>query len=276
MREEQLKRASTIAGMIVMATLTFFPLVYMVCISFTTNPEFLLTSAPPGWTLSNYTDILTNRSLHFLHFLKNSFVVAGITSLFAVTSASFAAYGITRLPLPGKTTIILLVLSVSMFPQISLGGYLFKIMTSLNLMNTYTALVLPYTSWTLPLSLWILVSYFSQIPVELDNAALVDGCPRWKVLTRVILPVAAPGILSTALLVFIFAFNEFLFALMLTTDHHSRTIPVGIALFQGLHGETPWGYIMAASTVSVIPVVALTAIFQRRIISGLTEGAIKR
>jgi multiple sugar transport system permease protein len=143
------------------------------------------------------------------------------------------------------------------------------------LINTWPALILPYIAWVLPLSLWILVSYFAQIPRDLDRAALMDGCSRWQTLTRVILPVAAPGIFSTLLLAFIFAFNEFMFALMLTTDHQARTIPVGIALFQGLHGQIPWGRIMAASVFTSLPVIALTLFFQRRIIQGLTRGAVK-
>ncbi|MFQ5905311.1 MAG: carbohydrate ABC transporter permease, partial [bacterium] len=150
-----------------------------------------------------------------------------------------------------------------------------KLMSRLSWINTYQGLILPYVAWTLPLSLWILVSYFAQMPRELDKAALVDGCTRWQILRRVVFPVAAPGLLSTGLLAFIFAFNEFMFALMLTTDHHARTIPVGIALFQGLHGEIPWGNIMAASTLTTIPVVILTVMFQRHIIQGLTRGAVK-
>ena len=148
-------------------------------------------------------------------------------------------------------------------------------MGTLGLINTYAALVLPYTAWILPLSLWILTSYFAQVPADLDRAAVVDGCTRLAALRKVVLPVAAPGIFSTALLAFIFAFNEFLFALMLTTDHAARTVPVGIALFEGLHGQIPWGVVMAASTLTTIPVVLLTLFFQRRIVEGLTRGAVK-
>ncbi|MEW6519808.1 MAG: carbohydrate ABC transporter permease [Thermodesulfobacteriota bacterium] len=148
-------------------------------------------------------------------------------------------------------------------------------MNALGWINTYPALIFPYIAWVLPLTLWILVSYFAQIPLDLDKAALVDGCSRIQILVHVILPVAAPGIFSTFLLAFIFAFNEFLFALMLTADYRARTIPVGIALFQGLHGQIPWGRIMAASVVTTLPVVVLTLIFQRRIVQGLTRGAVK-
>ena len=148
-------------------------------------------------------------------------------------------------------------------------------MTTLNWINTYKALVLPYIAWVLPLSVWILVTYFSKVPRELDKAALVDGCNKWQLLYKVIYPVAKPGIFSVFLLAFIFSINEFMFALMLTTDYGARTIPVGIALFQGLHGEIPWGTIMAAAAVTTLPIVILTLAFQKHIIGGLTRGAIK-
>ena len=192
-----------------------------------------------------------------------------------VAVAAPAAYAITRLPLPGKATILMTVLAMSMFPQISIISYLFDVMSAAGLTNTYHALLWPYVAWSLPLALWILTSYFAKIPRELDQAALVDGCTRWQILRRVILPLSAPGIVSTFILSFIWAFNEFMFALMLTTDHSARTIPVAIAQFQGLHGETPWGEVMAASTLTIIPAVLLTLVFQRRIIHGLTRGAIK-
>jgi multiple sugar transport system permease protein len=149
-------------------------------------------------------------------------------------------------------------------------------MSTLGWVNTFQGLILPYVAWSMPLSLWILVSYFAQVPRDLDRSARIDGASRFQTLMRIILPVAAPGVFSTALLVFIFAFNEFLFALMLTVDYRSRTVPVGIALFEGIHGQIPWGEIMAAATLTTIPVVILTVIFQRRMIQGLTRGAVKQ
>ncbi len=251
------------------------PVCYMVVISFSSNP--FLTSSGQAWrfTLMHYRDVLFSPSIHFLEYLANSLLVSGMSSLLTILIASLAAYAIARLELPGKFVILLTVLAVSMFPQISLISYLFKVMTRLGWVNTYGALVFPYVAWTLPLSLWVLVSYFLQVPRDLDSAALVDGCSRWQILWKVVVPVAAPGIFSATLLAFIFTFNELLFALMLTTDYRARTVPVGIALFQGLHGETPWGSIMAASTVSTLPLVFLILIFQRYIIQGLTQGAVK-
>jgi multiple sugar transport system permease protein len=201
--------------------------------------------------------------------------VSSISALISTAIAGMGAYAFTRFNFPGKIFLLVGILALSMFPQISIVGYLFRIIAGMGLINTRTGLVLPYTAWILPLSLWILISYFSQIPRELDKAAYIDGCSPLKTMWYVILPVASPGLFSTLLLAFIFAFNEFMFALMLTTDHAARTVPVGISLFQGLHGEIPWGSIMAASTLTTAPVVLLTLVFQRYIIQGLTRGALK-
>ena len=251
------------------------PFVFMIITSLGSGPLFLSNQAIFHPTLDHYKAILTTESLHFIAYLRNSLIVAGLSSALTIFIAGLAAYAIARLTFPGRVFVLFFVLAVSMFPQISLMSYLFKMMTGLDWINTYQGLVLPYVAWALPLAFWVLVSYFSQMPRDLDKAALVDGCSNWQVLRKVIFPVAAPSIFSTALLVFIFSFNEFLFALMLTTDYQARTIPVGVALFQGLHGETPWGDIMAAAAFSTAPIVLLTLIFQRRIVQGLTRGAIK-
>jgi multiple sugar transport system permease protein len=251
------------------------PFGYMVLTGLSRQADFLQAGTPLEITLEHFLTVLTTGSLHFMAYLRNSLVVSAVSAAVTVSVASLAAYAITRLPLPGKTLIMLCTLAVSLFPPVSLVSYLFKFMAGVGWINTPQALIFPYVAWTLPLSLWILVSYFSQVPRELDRAALVDGCSRLQILLKVILPVAVPGVVSTALLAFIFAFNEFLFALMLTTDSAARTIPVGIALFEGLHGQIPWGEIMAAATLTTVPVVVLALIFQRRIIQGLTRGAVK-
>lgn len=275
MTERQIKNLLITVGSSFMLTFSLAPFIYMIVTSLSGNPYFLSASKSFTFTLSNYQEVLTAPSLHFLDYLRNSLVVSAASAAITILIACLAAYSLTRLKIPGKLFILFFVLAVSMFPQISLISYLFKVMAGLGWVNTYAALILPYVAWTLPLSLWILVSYFTQIPQDLDKAGLIDGCSRWQILRKIILPVAAPGIFSTSLLAFIFVFNEFMFALMLTTDYHARTIPVGIALFQGLHGQTPWGNIMAASTLSILPLVILTLIFQRRIIQGLTQGALK-
>lgn len=275
MNEKIIKSVLISLGAIFMIVFCLFPFVYMVVVSVSIRADFLSLQVPFKFTLQNFNSVLTDRSLHFLDYLRNSMIISAVGASFCVLFASLAAYSITHLTLPGKVGLLLFVLCVSMFPQISLVGYLFKFMTTLGWVNTYKALILPYIAWALPLSLWILVSYFAQIPKDLDKQALIDGCSRWQILRKVIFPVAKPGIFSVFLLAFIFSFNEFMFALMLTVDYKARTIPVGIALFEGLHGELPWGNIMAASIITTLPVVILTIIFQRQIIGGLTRGAVK-
>jgi trehalose/maltose transport system permease protein len=251
------------------------PFVYMLLTALSRDADFLRPETPYLLTFSHIRTVLTSESIHFLAHLRNSVVISLASAFTAVFTAALAAYAVTRLPFPFKGTFMLIVLALSMFPEISLVSYLFTIMSGLGWINTFQALIFPYVAWTLPLTLWILVSYFSQIPEDLDKAGLMDGCSRLRILIKIIFPVAAPGVFSAGLLAFVVAFNEFLFALMLTTDFTARTVPVGIALFQGLHGETPWGEIMAAATITTIPVVILTLVFQRRIIHGLTRGAIK-
>lgn len=275
MSEERRNRLLYGAGILATAVFCLVPVVYMVLTAASGRPDFLAPGVEFSPTLAHFRELLGTESLRFPAYLRNSLIVSGASSLLCIAVAAPAAYAITRFPLPGRMTILFLVLAVSMFPQISLVSYLFRVMGDLGWINTLPALILPYTAWTLPLSLWILTSYFSRVPKDLDRAARVDGCGQLGVLLRVVLPVAAPGIFSTGILAFLFAFNEFLFALLLTTDHQARTIPVGIALFQGLHGEIPWGTVMAAATLSTVPVVVLTLLFQRRIIQGLTRGAVK-
>jgi multiple sugar transport system permease protein len=261
------------AGFTIMFCLS--PFFYMTLIAVSRSPRFFLPAQNTGLTFSHFFSVATSESLHFFAYLRNSLIVSIASAAISVFCASLAAYAVTRFPWPGKRIFMVFVLALSMFPAVSMISYLFKLMSALGWINTHWALILPYVAWTLPLSLWVLVSYFAQVPRELDKAALIDGCSRLQVLLRILFPVAAPGIFSTLLLAFIFAFNEFLFALMLTTDYSSRTIPVGIALFEGLYGQLPWGEIMAASTLSITPAVILTLVFQRRIIQGLTQGAVK-
>ncbi len=275
MGERTIKRWLIIGCAAFMLCFCLAPFVYMASVSVATRPDFLSERVAFEFTSQHHKAVTTAKSLHFLRYLGNSIAISLLSAFFCIVIASLAAYAITRMRFKGKMSLLLLALAVSMFPQIGLVGYLFKAMSRLGWINTYQALVLPYIAWSLPLSLWILVSYFSQIPIELDKAALIDGCTRTQALRKVILPVAAPGVFSMFLLAFILAFNEFMFALMLTTDYHARTIPVGIALFQGLHGQTPWGNVMAASVLTVAPVVVMTLVFQRQIIGGLTRGAVK-
>lgn len=276
MSDKRKKQLLVWIGSIAIALICLIPFIWMIVISFSKHPDFLASNKIPYiFTLKNYVEVITTHDLHVMDYFKNSLVIATIVTIVAVAIASFAGYAVSRIKFRGKTSIILGVLAVSMFPQISIVGYLFKIMTKIHWVNTYQALIFPYIAWVMPISLWILISYFMQLPTDLDEAAMVDGANRIQTLLRVIIPISAPGIFSTSLLVFISAFNEFMFALMLTSDYHARTIPVGIALFQGLHGEIPWGQIMASSAIASVPLVILTLIFQRYIVQGLTTGALK-
>ncbi len=275
MSEERVQRILLYCGVTGAVLFCLAPFGYMVLTGLSLRPDFLRPEIPLTLTALNFGTVLTDPSLHFLAYLRNSLVVSAVSATVAVLVASLAAYALTRLEAPGKLLILFFILGVSLFPQVSLVSWLYKFMATLGWINTLQALVLPYVAWTLPLAVWILYSYFTQIPRDLDRAALVDGCTRLQVLFRVVLPVAAPGVFSTFLLAFIFAFNEFLFALMLTADYTARTVPVGIALFEGRHGELPWGEIMAAATVATLPVVLLTLVYQRRIVQGLTRGAVK-
>jgi multiple sugar transport system permease protein len=275
MNEAGTKRVLLGVGIAFMVAFSLAPFVWMLVVSLGRSPDFLSRTARFSATAANYRDILTVKSLHFLDYLRNSLIVGGIVAASCSLAAAAGAYAVSRIDFRGRLAFSLGILAFSMFPQISLVGYLYKLMRSLGLVNTYPALVFPYVAWTLPLAFWIMLSYMTRIPHDFDDAARADGATRLTVFRKVILPIALPGLLSAMLLVFVAAFNEFLFALMLTTDHTARTVPVGIALFEGLHGEIPWGYIMAASTLASLPLVALAMAFQRYVIQDITRGALK-
>jgi len=273
-REDQLKRWLLCFGIIFTVLFFFAPFLWMIIISATSSLNPFM-AGKINFTLKNYMEILTIRSLHFIDYLKNSIIVSFTAAILSTIIGASAGYAIARLEFKWKKYLTKGVLALFMFPQISIVGYLYKLMASLRLINTYLALIFPYIAWGLPLSVWLLASYFSRLPVEIEQAALIDGASRKKVLTKIVVPAAIPGIFSVTLILFIFCFNEFLFALMLTTDFKAQTVPVGIALFQGLHGEIPWGYIMAASSICCIPIMILVFIFERHIVQGLTAGAVK-
>ena len=240
------------------------------------KPDSELTRIPPILPLlptsAHYITIFSQHT--FLRIILNSMIVAASTTVLALTIGSFAAFGLGKLKIKRKTLILGFILSVSMFPPIATVSPLYIIIRSLGLRDTVWALIITYTTFSLPLSIWILTNFIREIPDEIYSAARVDGCSRFQAFYRIILPLSAPGIVTTAILVFIFSWNEFLFALTFTSTPASRTIPVGIALFPGLH-EVPWGDIAAASIVVTIPLILLVFVFQKRIVEGLTSGAVK-
>ncbi len=272
--EGHMRRVLLTGGAVSLLVFALAPVVWMLAVSLTSQPDRIVTGEA-ALTLRHFADVLTSPSLHFLSYLRNSVVVAGLTAVIVTTVAVLAAYAVSRLRFPGRLAVPLAALAVSMFPPISIVGQLYRLFTSVGLLNTHVALILPYSALWLPLALWINMSYLAQIPRDLDRAALMDGAGRLKIIGRVLLPIALPGIFSSFLLVSIASFNEFLLALMLTHDPKAQTLPVGIAMFEGLHGEIPWGNLMAASALATIPLVIVTIVFQRYIVQGLMGGAVK-
>ncbi|MGG1676134.1 carbohydrate ABC transporter permease [Neobacillus sp. NRS-1170] len=262
--------------LVVFVFVVMFPFLWMLISSIKPATELFgdkaftpYTSHP---TLENYISVFVDHP--FLQYLWNSTVVSTITTVYTVAVASFAAYAIARLQFKGKTFILGIVLSVSMFPQIATITPIFIFLKNLGLTNSYLGLIIPYTTFTLPLSIWILVTFFRKIPMDLEEAAKIDGASLMQTYWKVIMPLAVPGIFTTAILVFIACWNEFFFALTLNTDEKYKTVPVGIAMFQGQF-TIPWGEIAAATVVVSVPLVIMVLIFQRRIVSGLTSGSVK-
>jgi ABC-type glycerol-3-phosphate transport system permease component len=251
-----------------------FPFLWAVLASLRPEEELFGGGAllPQRLTAEHYTALFEERD--FLVPIRNSLVVAGTTTLFCVIVGALAAYALARLEMRGKSTILSLILAVSMFPQIAIVSPLFLLLRSLGLIDTYPGLILPYLTFAMPLTVWLLVGYFRQIPPDLEEAARVDGATRWQVFTRVVLPLAVPGLAATAILTFLYCWNEFLFALSFTLGPERHTVPVAIALFRGQY-QVPWGQVLAAAVVATAPVAVLVLLFQRRIVQGLTAGALK-
>jgi multiple sugar transport system permease protein len=212
----------------------------------------------------------------FIKPLINSILIALSTTVIAITFASFAAYAIARLEFPGKRLILAGALAIAMFPPISTVGPLFDMWRAIGLYDTYPGLIIPYLTFSLPLAIYVLVAFFREIPWELEQAAQVDGATPFQAFRKVIVPLAAPGMFTAAILVFIFAWNDFLFAISLTSSDASRTVPAALAFFTGESSFTqPTGSIAAAAVVVTVPIIIFVLFFQRRIVSGLTAGAVK-
>lgn len=261
-------------GLILVAVWSLAPFAWLLITSVKPTPE--LTQLPPllpsAATGAHYLAVFTGHP--FLRIIANSAVVAAASTLLALAIGATAAFALARLRVRHAPLILVAVLAVSMFPPIATVSPLFLAINAVGLRDTLMALIVTYTTFALPLAIWLLTNFFRQVPVEIYLAARVDGCSAFQAFTRVILPLSAPGLIAAALLVFIFCWNEFLYALSFTSSPAARTIPVGIALFPGLH-VVPWGEIAAASIVVTLPLVVLAFAFQRRIIEGLTAGAVK-
>jgi trehalose/maltose transport system permease protein len=260
----------------VIVAMMLFPFYWAIVTSLKRPGDLFITPAqywPDPVTLENYARVLSGT---FGRAILNSVVVAGGTVLVSLLIAAPAAYALGKYRIPAKSTIMYTILAVSMFPQIAVLGGLFSLIRSLGLYNTYVGLIFSYLIFTLPFTIWVLTTFVREIPDELEEAAIMDGATPLQILRLVLLPVMTPALVTTGLLAFIHAWNEFLFALTLTVDETVRTVPVAIAMFSGAsEHELPWAVIMAASVIVTLPLVLLILVFQRRIVSGLTAGAVK-
>ncbi len=254
-----------------------FPFYWAIVSSLKTSNQLFQTPISyipetPQW--STYLSIFTTQP--FGRFMFNSLLVAGGTTLLSLLFGVFAAYAIGRFQFRGRLPVYYTMLAVTMFPSISVLGGLFVLIRSLGLYDTIPGLIFTYMLFTLPFTIWILTSFVREIPMELEEAAFIDGATPTQTLFKVLLPMIAPGMVTAGLLAFIQAWNEFLFALTFTVGENSRTVPVAIALFSGASSfELPWNQIMAASVVVTLPLLILVLIFQHRIVAGLTAGAVK-
>jgi multiple sugar transport system permease protein len=253
----------------------FFPAVWILLTSLKLEVELVqkpITYWPHNPTLQNYVQAFTDQPL--LKYLGNSFTVALLATAASLVVASFAAYAIARLNLKHRQLILTAIVASSMFPLVTLLVPIFETMRSLDLLNTYAALVLPYVVLNLPVCTLVLVSFFQSIPKDLENAAMIDGCTRMGTLWHVVIPLAAPGVFTAGILAFVNAWDEFLLALSLNSSASMRTLPVGITLYQG-EFSFPWPIISAALIVAIVPIAVLIAIFQERVVGGLTQGGLK-
>lgn len=234
------------------------------------SPQFL----PKTWTIQNYKDIIANPD--FTRALLNSFGISLIATVLAVIFATFAAYAIARLDFKGKRLVLSIALAIAMFPVVALVGPLFDLWRSIGLFNTWPGLIIPYMSFTLPLAIWTLSAFFREIPWEMEQAAQVDGATSWQAFRKVIVPLAAPGVFTAAILTFFFAWNEFVLAISLTSSTASRTVPAQLSFFVGPDPfNPPFSQLATASVVVTVPVIIIVLLFQRKIVAGLTSGAVK-
>jgi multiple sugar transport system permease protein len=266
----------TVWGILILVW-ALFPLLWMLSLSFK-DPNTFRSAAPTffpqQWVWTNYETVFSD-SL-FTSALRNSIGIAILATAISVVVAMFAAYAIARLEFPGKKLLLSIALAIAMFPQAALVGPLFNMWRNLGIYDTWIGLIIPYLTFALPLSIWTMSAFFRQIPWEMEKAAQVDGATGWQAFRKVIVPLAAPGVFTTAILTFFFCWNEFLLAISLTSTDRARTVPAALSFFTGASQfQSPITSIMAASVVVTIPVVIIVLVFQRRIVAGLTAGAVK-
>ncbi|KQT57495.1 MULTISPECIES: carbohydrate ABC transporter permease [unclassified Aureimonas] len=279
MTSRTLKRTAGTIGFyaLVVAIVVFsvFPFYYAILTSFKSGTDlFRIDYFPRSFSLANYVGVF--QSGVFLRNILNSVIVASTVVAISLFLAVTAAFALSRVNFRGRGLLLLTILAVSMFPQIAVLAGLFEMIRAMGIYNTLFALIFAYMIFTLPFTVWVLTTFMRDLPIEIEEAAIVDGASPFTIIRRVFLPLMWPALVTTGLLAFIAAWNEFLFALTFVANNETRTVPVAIALLSGAsEQETPWGTLMAASVIVTIPLIVLVLIFQRKIISGLTAGGVK-
>ncbi|PXW96686.1 trehalose/maltose transport system permease protein [Sphaerotilus hippei] len=254
-----------------------FPFLYAVSTSLKTGSALFTTTLwPQNASLDNYVSLFTVAEQPFGRHLLNSIMVSVVVVAVSIFLGVTAAYALGRINFKGRGLLLTTILGVSMFPQVAVLAGMFEMIRALGLYNKALGLVLPYLIFTLPFTVWVLTTFMKQLPKELEEAAIMDGCGPWRIIKDVFMPLLWPALVSTGLLAFIAAWNEFLFALTFVLDNNERTVPVSISLISGASKyEIPWGKIMAASVLVTLPLIGLVLVFQKKIVSGLTAGAVK-
>ncbi len=270
-----LKGAGLTLICLALAIFLLFPLYYAVLTSFKSGSElFRVSYWPSEINFANYTRIWNEQN--FARNILNSVIVATCVVILSLAVALTAAYALGRVRFTGRKTLLYMVLAISMFPQVAVLSGLFEVIRVLGLYNNLASLIFSYMIFTLPFTVWVLTTFMRELPVEIEEAAIMDGLSPLVIVTRIFMPLMAPAMAATGLLASIAAWNEFLFALTFTLSNDQRTVPVAIALITGASEyELPWGNIMAASVIVTLPLIALVLVFQRRLVAGLTAGAVK-
>ncbi|MCW2973109.1 MAG: carbohydrate transporter rane protein 2, family [Thermoleophilia bacterium] len=262
----------TPVGIVVLVLYCIFPFLWLIRLSM--DPSASGALLPSSINFKNYAEVFGNPD--FIAAFKNSIIISGSATTIAMAIGGSAAYALGRLPVPGKQYIMFAVLCVSMFPGISIIGPIYQLWKSIGLFDTKTGLIIPNVTFCLPMAIWFMSGFFRELPRDLEHAAYMDGATPFQAFRKVMLPLAAPGVFTSAILVFIATWNEFLLSMSLTATNQSRPIPAAISTFQGTNSmEIPVGPIAAASVVVMLPLLAMVMVFQRRIVSGLTAGGVK-
>ncbi len=276
MKAERLLKQAGLALLVALIVFySVFPLYYAVITSFRSGSAIFSTSIlPAGFAVDNYVATFTEQP--FARNIANSVLVATVVVIASLFLGVTAAYALARVSFRGRGLLLFTILSVSMFPQVAVLSGMFELVRALGLYNSLPGLMLSNMILTLPFTVWVLTTFMRELPRELEEAAVVDGASDWVIVRRVFMPLLGPALVTTGLLAFIAAWNEFLFALTFTLTNEQRTVPVAIALITGASAEElPWGNLMAASVIVTVPLIVLVLVFQRRIVAGLTAGAVK-